>query len=300
LEQERVVRVTQSSSALAEAPIGVFDSGVGGLTILGELLRDLPDERYIYYGDTGNCPYGVRPKAEIQLLAQNAAQLLLSHQAKLIVVACNAATVSAISVLRATFPDIEFVGVVPAVKPAAKRSHTGKIGVAATEASARSDFLRQLIEQHAGGVEVLAVGCPRLVLLAEAGRLEGPEVEAVIREYIQPMLDAGIDTLVLGCTHFPAMRTAFQQVAGPDVEIIDSGEAIARRTRFLLTEHQLLAAPGQESEGKTPRALTSHDEFWCSGDAAHFGQVAEMILHQSVQARQAPGMLIESGEVAKA
>jgi glutamate racemase len=166
MEQERVVRVTQSSSALAEAPIGVFDSGVGGLTILGELLRDLPDERYIYYGDTGNCPYGVRPKAEIQLLAKNAARLLLSHQAKLIVVACNAATVSAISVLRATFPDIEFVVVVPAVKPGAARSHTGKIGVAATEASARSDFLRQLIEQHACGVEVLAVGCPRLVLLA--------------------------------------------------------------------------------------------------------------------------------------
>jgi glutamate racemase len=300
MEQERVVRVTKSSSTLAEAPIGVFDSGVGGLTILDELLRDLPDERYIYYGDTGNCPYGVRPKAEIQLLAQNAARLLLSHQAKLIVVACNAATVSAISDLRAHFPDIEFVGVVPAVKPAAARSRTGKIGVAATEASARSDFLRQLIEQHAGGVEVLAVGCPRLVLLAEAGRLEGSEVEAVIREYIQPMLDAGIDTLVLGCTHFPAMRSAFHQVAGPEVDIIDSGEAIARRTRFLLTERQLLAAPGQGSEGKMPRALTSHDEFWCSGDAGHFGQVAEMILRQPVRARQSPGMLIESGEVVKA
>jgi len=300
LEQERVVRVTQSSSALAQAPIGVIDSGVGGLTILVELLRALPDERYIYYGDTGNCPYGVRPKTEIQLLAQNAAQLLLSHQAKLIVVACNAATVSAISVLRARFPEVEFVGVVPAVKPAAERSRAGKIGVASTEASARSDFLRQLIEQHAGGVEVLAVGCPRLVLLAEAGRLEGPEVEAVIREYIQPMLDAGIDTLVLGCTHFPAMRAAFQQVAGPDIEIIDSGEAIARRTRFLLTKHQMLAASGQETVGNMPRALTSNDEFWCSGEADHFGRVAEMILQQPVRARQAPGMLIESGEAVKA
>src|SRR5215472_3753127 len=143
MEQERVVQVTQRSSTLAEGPIGVFDSGVGGLTILGELLRDLPDERYIYYGDTGNCPYGVRPKAEIQLLAQNAARLLLSHQAKLIVVACNAATVSAISVLRACFSDIEFVGVVPAVNPAAGHCRAGKIGVAATEASARSDFIRQ-------------------------------------------------------------------------------------------------------------------------------------------------------------
>jgi glutamate racemase len=300
MRQEQTVQVTHRSGALAEAPLGVFDSGVGGLTILEELFRELPDERYIYYGDTGNCPYGVRPKAEIQLLAFNAAHLLLSHHAKLIVVACNAASVSAISALRTRFPGIEFVGVVPAVKPAAERSRTGKIGVAATEASARSDFLRQLIEQHASGVEVLAVGCPRLVLLAEAGRLEGPEVEAVIREYIQPMLDAGIDTLVLGCTHFPAMRSAFQQVAGPEVEIIDSGQAIARRTRFLLTRHQLLAAPTQDAMSKMPHALTSRVEFWCSGEAEHFAQVAEMILHQPVEARQALGMLIEPGEVVKA
>src|SRR5215472_1495265 len=181
MEQERVVQVTQRSSTLAEGPVGVFDSGVGGLTILGELLRELPDERYVYFSDTGNCPYGVRPREEIQLLAENAARLLLGHQAKLIVVACNAASVSAITDLRAKFPFIEFVGVVPAVKPAAQLSRTGRIGVASTEASARSDFLRQLIQEHAGGVEVLAVGCPRLVTMVEAGCLDGPEVEAVIR-----------------------------------------------------------------------------------------------------------------------
>src|SRR5215467_10997452 len=149
MSQQQVKQVTRSS----QAPVGVFDSGVGGLTILCELLRELPDERFVYFGDTGNCPYGVRSRGEIQLLAENAAQLLLDHGAKLIVVACNAATVSAITHLRTSFPQIEFVGVVPAVKPAAERSRAGKVGVAATEASAHSEFLRHLIEQHASGVE---------------------------------------------------------------------------------------------------------------------------------------------------
>jgi glutamate racemase len=286
-------QITQSS----RDPVGVFDSGVGGLTILGELLRELPDERFIYFGDTGNCPYGVRPREEIQLLAENAARFLLDHRAKLIVVACNAASVSAITHLRASFPDTEFVGVVPAVKPAAERSRAGMVGVAATEVSARSEFLRQLIEQHASGVEVLAVGCPRLVTLAEAGQLEGPEVEEVIREYIRPMLDAGIDTLVLGCTHFPAMRNAFERVAGAGVTVIDSGEAIARRTRYLLTKLDVLAGPQVESVA-SPRVSSFQDEFWCSGDAEHFARVASMILQSPVRARTVQGMLIKPGEVA--
>ncbi|MGO8946189.1 MAG: glutamate racemase [Ktedonobacterales bacterium] len=288
--QQQIDRVARRNCT-SNAPVGVFDSGVGGLTILAELLRELPGERYVYFGDTGNSPYGVRPQEEIQQLARSATQLLLRHGAKLIVVACNAASVSAITALRDSFPEVDFVGVVPAVKPAALHSRSGKIGVAATEASARSDFLRQLIRQHATGVEVLAVGCPMLVTLAEAGRLDGPEVEGVIREYIQPMLDAGIDTLVLGCTHFPAMRHAFEKVAGPEVEVIDSGEAIARRTRYLLTKLQLLAAP-EMAPSQAPRAPGSQDEFWCSGEPDPFSQVAGMILHRPVRANQAPGMRI--------
>jgi glutamate racemase len=291
------VQMSQQITQSSRDPVGVFDSGVGGLTILGELLRELPDERFIYFGDTGNCPYGVRPREEIQLLAENAARFLLDHRAKLIVVACNAASVSAITHLRASFPDTEFVGVVPAVKPAAERSRAGKVGVAATEVSARSEFLRQLIEQHASGVEVLAVGCPRLVTLAEAGQLEGPEVEEVIREYIRPMLEAGIDTLVLGCTHFPAMRNAFERVAGAGVTVIDSGEAIARRTRYLLAKLDFLEGPQVEPVA-SPRVSSFQDEFWCSGDAEHFARVASMILQSPVRARTVQGMLIKPGEVA--
>lgn len=277
------------------APVGVFDSGVGGLTILKELLRELPDERFIYFGDTGNCPYGVRSVAEIQELSRNAARFLIERGAKIIVVACNTASVTALDHLRATFRDpveVPFIGVVPAVKPAAALTRAGRIGVAATEASARGDYLRQLIAQHANGVEVLAVGCPRLVLLAEAGVLDGPEAEAAIHEYIQPMLDAGIDTLVLGCTHFPAMHDAFARVAGPGVTVIDSGAAIARQARRVLSERKWLAAPGNPAD--TPRALTSCDALWCSGDPNQFADVARAILGMPVEVHTAPEMILPS------
>ncbi len=277
----------------SDAPVGVFDSGVGGLTILAELRRELPDEHFIYFGDTGNCPYGVRPVAEIQELSRNAARFLLARGAKMIVVACNTASVSARTNLRESFPDVRFVVVVPAIKPAAERTKVGVVGIASTEASARGDYLKRLIEDHAHGVEVHAVGCPRLVLLAEQGHFDGEEVEAAVRGYIQPLLDAGIDELVLGCTHFPAMRAVFERVAGPEIEIIDSGAAVAQQTRRVLAEQRLLA-PSRGSEAgssSSPRAL---DEFWCSGDAGLFGSVASAILGTPVHARHAPGMVLPS------
>ena len=272
------------------APIGVFDSGVGGLTILKELLSELPDERYLYFGDTGNCPYGVRPVAEIQELSRNAVRFLLDRGAKIIVVACNTASVSALAYLRDTFT-CPFIGVVPALKPAAALTKTGRVGIAATEASAHGDYLRQLIAEHANGTEVFAVGCPRLVLLAEAGILNGPEAEAAIREYVTPLLEAGIDTLVLGCTHFPAMSEAFARVVGPDITMIDSGAAIARRARHVLTENGWLAAHEKVAD-RQPRRLTPADSLWCSGNADHFAEVASAILGYAVNAHSAPEMLL--------
>ncbi len=271
----------------ARAPIGVFDSGVGGLTVLSELLRELPGERFVYFGDTANCPYGVRPEVEVQELAANAARFLLACGAKIIVVACNAASVSARETLRAAFA-VPFVVVVPAVKPAAARTRTGCIGIAATEVSARSHYLRSLIDEHANGVRVLAVGCPRLVELAEAGHLSGAETEAAVREYVAPLAAAGIDTLVLGCTHFPAMRAVFEQVVGPGVAVIDSGAAIARRTRAVLSErHDVGDAQGPLV---APRPPDLRDEFWCSGDPTHFAAVASAILGAPIVARHAPSM----------
>lgn len=287
----------------SSAPIGVFDSGVGGLTVLSDLLRELPDERYIYFGDTGNCPYGVRSEEEIQRLSLAGVRWLLERGAKVIVVACNTASVSALDVLRKQIGDpldVPFVGVVPAVKPAAERTRTGKLGVAATEASANGDYLKRLVAEHAEtrGVEVLAVGCPDLVTLAEEGILEGPRAEAVILGYIAPLLAAGIDELVLGCTHFPAMRSAFERVAGPAVEVIDSGAAIARRTRWVLEQRGELTAP-EGTPAEKPRAPDpTRDEFWCSGDVERFAQVARAILGHAVQARHAEGLCAETTHAA--
>jgi len=273
---------------MRNAPIGVFDSGVGGLTILKELLRELPDERFIYFGDTGNCPYGVRPVTEIQALSRNAARFLLERGAKIIVVACNTASVSALANLRETFAT-PFVGVVPAIKPAAALTRSGHVGIAATEASAHGDYLRRLIADHANGVTVHAVGCPRLVLLAEKGILDGPEAEAAIRDYVGPMLAVGIDVLVLGCTHFPAMRDAFVRVAGPDVAVIDSGAAVARQTRRVLAEHGWPS--GEGGVDREPRVLTAADNVWCSGDTDQFARVAGAILGMPVELRGAPEMV---------
>lgn len=275
-----------------QAPVGVFDTGVGGITILHELLRELPDERFVYFGDTGNCPYGVRSEREIQDLTIAAARLLLDHGAKIIVVACNTASVSALKELRETFT-LPFVGVVPAVKPAAERTRVGRVGVAATEASARGDYLKRLIAEHANGAEVLAVGCPRLVTLVEAGQLDGPTVEAVIREDIAPLLEAGIDELVLGCTHFPALRSVFERVAGPGVEVIDSGAAIARQARRVLERDGMLASAGPHAGGAAdaPRALGAVDLFLCSGPVASFEETASEILRQRIRATQAGTLL---------
>jgi glutamate racemase len=280
----------EAREARQQAPIGVFDSGVGGLTVLRELLRELPDERFIYFGDTGNCPYGVRPEAQIQELALAVARFLLARDVKQIVVACNAASVSALASLRAAF-ELPFVGVVPAIKPAAERTRAGKVGVAATETSARSQYLRRLIAEHANGVEVLAAGCPRLVTLAEAGILDGPEAEAAVRGYIEPLLAAGIDELVLGCTHFPAMSAVFARVAGPAVEVIDSGAAVARQARRVLAERDLLAPPGGGPLA-APRAVRASDEFWSSGEAVGFARTAKAILGEPIHARHASGMVM--------
>jgi len=270
--------------------VGVFDSGVGGLTVLRDLLRELPDERYVFFGDTGNCPYGVRPESEIIQLSLNGTAFLLERGVKLIVVACNTASSAAIATLRAEHPEVEFVAVVPPVKPAAELSRVKRIAVAATNSAARSAYLRGLIHEFAKGVEVYPVGCQPLVTLAEAGRLDGPEVEREIRQRIEPLLAKGIDVLALGCTHFPAMRPVFERVVGPGVQVIDSGAAVARRTRDVLTLHGLLAA-SDRGPAAEPRAPRPDDEFWRSGTETSFEEVASLLLGGPVEARYAADML---------
>jgi glutamate racemase len=274
-------RETGPSIAKADAPIGVFDSGAGGLTILAALRHELPHERYVYVADTAHCPYGSRADAEITALSAAISRFLIEQGAKLIVVACNTASQAALAALRATYPFISFVGVVPAVKPAARATRNGRIAIAATNQAARAIYLRQLIDEFAGGIQSFAVGCPELVTLVEDGQFDGPEVEDAVRQALEPVLREEVDVIVLGCTHFPALRPVIERVAGPQVQIIDSGLAIARRTRYVLDTEGLI------TPGTREYALEDGLAVWSSGDPAKFSNVATKLLGYEVTARQA-------------
>jgi glutamate racemase len=262
---------------LAQAPIGVFDSGAGGLTILADVRQELPHENYIYLGDTAHCPYGVRSEEEIIDLTLSANHFLIEQGVKLIVVACNTASQAALSILRATY-HIPFIGVVPAVKPAARMTKGGRIGVAATSRAVKATYLQHLIEDFAADTQVYTVGCPELVTLVERGELDGDVVDQTLQEVLAPLLAENIDVLVLGCTHFPALRPAIQRVVGENIQVIDSGAAIARRTRTLLSADELLH-PEQTERGNV--------QIWCSGETQDFSRVASAVLGYPVVARQA-------------
>lgn len=275
LDQEKSVL-----SGTAEAPIGVFDSGAGGLTILSALRQELPRENYIYFGDTAHCPYGVRSDAEIIELAVHGCRFLIEQGAKLIVVACNTATQAAINTLRATFTSIHFVGVVPAVKPAARATKNGRIGIAATNQAAKAIYLKQLIDEFAGGIEAYAVGCPELVTLVEQGKLDGSMVEETVKCALQPILREDVDVIVLGCTHFPALRPVIERITAHQVHIIDSGSAVARRTHYVLDAESLIQ-PNNSND-----APAGELQVWCSGDAGVFSHVASKLLGYTVVAHQ--------------
>lgn len=229
-------------------PIGVFDSGLGGLSVLGDIRALMPNEDIRYFADNAYCPYGLRSREEIQERTRLVAGTLFDQGAKAIVVACNTASAMAIHNVRAHFPGRQIVGLEPAVKPAASLTRTGKVGVLATPVTVAGERLRWLIETHANGVEVHTVAAPGLVELVEAGILRGPEVVAALEPLLDPMIAAGVDVVVLGCTHYPFLRDEIEAYFGEGVPVIDSGAAIARRTRQVLMHEGLLTAseaPGE-------------------------------------------------------
>jgi glutamate racemase len=242
-----------------EQPIGVFDSGVGGLSVLRAIHRSHPAEAVLYFADQAHVPYGPRSLAEVRSFSQEITRYLLSLGAKLIVVACNTASAAALEFLRRTFPHTPFVGMEPAVKPAAESTHTGKVGVLATPATFQGELYASVIERFASGVEVLQDTCPGLVEEIEAGRLDGGETHAILEEALRPMLEQGIDTIVLGCTHYPFVIPLIQEIAGPQVRVIDPAPAIARQVGRLLEAHHLRAAPVATRAPAPVRFLTSAD-----------------------------------------
>lgn len=228
----------------ASKPIGIFDSGVGGLSVLRELQRPLPDESLIYLADQAHVPYGIRSLEEVRAYSERITRYLLSLGAKLIVVACNTASAAALHYLRQTFPGVPFVGMEPAVKPAAEHTQSGVVGVLATPATFQGELYASVVERFANGVRVLQHTCPGLVAQIEDGQLDTPETRAILVEALTPMLAQGIDTVVLGCTHYPFVIPQIQEIAGPGVRVIDPAPAIARQVRRLLENNALLNPEG--------------------------------------------------------
>jgi glutamate racemase len=216
-------------------PIGLFDSGVGGLTVLREVIHQLPAWDTLYLADSAHCPYGPRPVEEIQAFSEGIARHLLDYGARCIVVACNTASGAALGTLRARFPGVPFVGMVPAVKPAAALTRSGTVGVLATPTTLSAQLFSQVVERFAGNVRVLTQECPGLVERIEAGDLEGPETEALLRRALQPLLEAGADVIALGCTHYPFLAPTIQRLAGPGVQLLDPSAAVARQVRHVLS-----------------------------------------------------------------
>jgi len=242
--------------------IGVFDSGLGGLTVVRALRRVLPESDVLYLGDSCHAPYGSRSEEEIQALSLGQARWLVAKGATALVVACNTATAAAVPLLRAHFPDLPVVGMEPAVKPAAAATRTRKVGVLATVGTLQSARFAALLERYGGGIHFLTYACPGWVEAVEAGALETPATRALVARTVLPLVAAGADTLVLGCTHFPALKPLIAELAGREVTLIDTGEAVARRVASLV--------PKQTG--------TSQLTLYTTGDTGRFGSGAAAIL----------------------
>ncbi|MEK6751981.1 MAG: glutamate racemase, partial [Chloroflexota bacterium] len=217
-----------------EHPIGVFDSGVGGLSVLRSIREQMPNENVIYFGDQGHVPYGPRSMEQIQNFSEGITRFLLSHNSKIIVVACNTASAAALKYLRATFPDVQFVGMEPAVKPAAEKTQTGKVGVLATPATFQGALYASVVERFGAGVELFQHTCPGLVGQIEKGDLESNTTRAILEDALTPMLEKNIDTVVLGCTHYPFVIPLIEEMVGEHVRVIDPAPAVSRQVRRLL------------------------------------------------------------------
>lgn len=248
--------------------IGVFDSGLGGLSVWREIARQIPNHDTLYVADQAHVPYGSRPTEEVREFAEGITRFLLKEGAEVIVVACNTASAAALRHLRTIFPRVPFVGMEPAVKPATQNTGTGVVGVIATPATFQGELFASLLERFAADVQVLTQVCPGLVKAVETGALDTPETEALLRACLDPLLEAGIDELVLGCTHYPFLRPAIERVIGPQVEIVDPAPAVARQVERVLARQRL--KPSEER--------TDHHVFSTTGAPAPFAAMVERLV----------------------
>jgi glutamate racemase len=257
--------------------LGVFDSGVGGLSVTRELMRQAPAQPIIYLADQAHAPYGERSLVEIRTLSEVITRFLLREGARLIVVACNTASAAALHSLRQSFPEVPFVGMEPAIKPAAEHTRTGHVGVIATETTFQGELFASLMDRFATGITVHTQTCPALVPLVEAGELDSERTRDALRGYLAPLLEAGIDELVLGCTHYPFLRPIIEQVVGAGVEIVDPAPAVARQTVRVLAGRGGLAEEG---------GVVAH-RFYTSAQPGRFRTALGDLLGLDAEVRQA-------------
>ena len=255
---------------MSEAPIGVFDSGVGGLSVLKEIEQRLPNESLLYVGDCGHIPYGEKTPDFIRQRCAVIADFFQQQGAKALVLACNTATVAGIAELRQRYPDWPIVGMEPAVKPAAAATRSGVVGVLATTGTLQSAKFAALLDRFASDVQVITQPCPGLVELIETGDLHSNPLITLLRGYVEPLLAANCDTIILGCTHYPFLKPLLSQMLPSSIILIDTGAAVARQLQRLLDERKLLAAgPATEAQ------------FWTSASPEKMRNILPLLWNKS-------------------
>jgi len=248
-------------------PIGIFDSGVGGLSVWKELINELPNESVIYYADSKNCPYGPRSKEEIIKLSSSVVDFLIKKECKLIIVACNTATAAAIDFLRSNY-NIPFIGMEPAVKPAALNSKTKSIAVLATEGTFNGKLYNETSKKYAKDVQLNIKIGDRLVEIVEKGKINDPESEKHLQYLVKPLIEKNIDHLVLGCTHYPFLMQKLKKVLPESVEIVNPAPAVVKQTKRILEEFNLL----------NNNTKNSDYQFYCSGDSKILSEILREII----------------------
>ena len=257
-----------SKKASANRPIAVYDSGVGGLSVLRALLNELPNEDFIYLGDQAHVPYGERSLEALRELADGVTRFFIQQGAKIIVIACNTASAAALKYLRAKYPEQIFVGMEPAVKPAAEQTHSHKVGVLATPSTFHGELYASVVERFANGVEIFQSTCPGLVAQIEQGNLDGEETMRILHDALDPMLEADVDKIVLACTHFPFVIPQIEAIVAGRATVIDPAPAVARQTARVLAQKDML------STGSKPGSI----QFFTSGNPKNLQAITHKLI----------------------
>lgn len=273
---------------MKDRPIGVFDSGVGGLSVLRAIRAELPHEDLLYVADSGHAPYGERSEEYILGRVQQIVAFMRSQGVKAVVSACNTATMVSLSWLREHL-DIPVVAISPALQPAVEATRSGKVGVLATLVTLTSPHFSSLLSLHDGKAEFLLQPCPSFVELVERGELDGTETREAVASYVESLIRQGVDTLVLGCTHFPFLRPVIQEVAGPDVAVLEPSVAVAQELRLRLQEHDLIA----------DKPYSGTLTFWTSGQPKHVAPVVSQLLGERVPVQPLPATYTTPQDVSR-